>query len=60
MQEQIPMELSEKAAEALRIIRSLKKLPTNTARAEARVLKQLSLKDMTDVAVALDQLGFRQ
>ncbi len=60
MQEQTPMELSEKATEALRIIRALRKLPTNTKRAESRILKQLSLKDMTDVALALENLGYRQ
>lgn len=53
-------ELSPKATEALRIIRALKKLPNSTARAEARILKQLSLTDMTDVALALDELGYRQ
>jgi len=53
-------ELSPKAAEALRIIRALRKLPTNTARAEARILQQLSLKDMTDIAITLDELGYRR
>jgi hypothetical protein len=53
-------ELSPQAAEALRIIRALRKLPTNTARAEARILNQLSLKDMTDIAITLDELGYRR
>jgi hypothetical protein len=50
------MQLSEKAQEALRRIRALRLLPANTRRAEQKILQNLSLNDMADVALALKEV----
>jgi hypothetical protein len=53
----VMQQLSKQAQEALRRIRALRKLPKSesTIRAEQKVLDHLPLKDVAEVALALDE-----
>lgn len=47
------MQLSKKAEDALLRIKALRALPTDTQRAQNKIIQNLNLSDMADVALAL-------